>query len=109
VRVSFPWGPDHHAAPLPCSSAWGPGTRRMSAARPAIALDRASKVFPGGTVAVREVTLDVQTGEVLVIVGTSGSGKTTTMKMINRLIEPTGGTIRVGGRGIGNGHGNRGA
>ncbi|MBI4240758.1 MAG: ABC transporter ATP-binding protein [Candidatus Rokubacteria bacterium] len=74
----------------------------MSCSSPTIAitLDRVSKVYPGGHVAVRDVTLNIQTGEVLVLVGTSGSGKTTTMKMINRLVEPTSGSIRVGGEDI---------
>jgi osmoprotectant transport system ATP-binding protein len=64
-----------------------------------IKLDRVSKSFDNGrTYAVRDVSLRVDSGELLVLLGSSGCGKTTTLKMINRLIEPTAGTIEVGGR-----------
>ncbi|SDU41280.1 ABC transporter ATP-binding protein [Jiangella alkaliphila] len=62
-----------------------------------IRLDRVSKQYPDGTVAVQELTLEVQRGELVVLVGPSGCGKTTTMKMVNRLVEPTGGRIVVDG------------
>jgi osmoprotectant transport system ATP-binding protein len=67
---------------------------------PGISLEAVSKVYPGGHVALRELTLHVEPGEVLVLVGTSGSGKTTTMKMVNRLVEPTFGVVRVAGRDV---------
>jgi osmoprotectant transport system ATP-binding protein len=67
-------------------------------ARAAISLRNVTKRFPGGArPAVDGLTLDVAEGETVVLVGPSGCGKTTTMKMINRLIEPTGGTIEVDG------------
>ncbi|MFQ5948016.1 MAG: ABC transporter ATP-binding protein [Acidimicrobiia bacterium] len=70
-------------------------------ANPMIRLDRVTKVFPGtGSPAVSELSLDVPEGEVAVLIGPSGCGKTTTLKMINRLIEPTSGTIVVAGREI---------
>src|SRR5438128_1109855 len=47
--------------------------------------------------AVQDVSLTVGRGETLVLLGTSGCGKTTTLKMINRLIEPTNGSIQVDG------------
>jgi osmoprotectant transport system ATP-binding protein len=53
-----------------------------------------------GTHAVRGVSLDVADGETLVLLGSSGSGKTTILKMINRLIEPTSGVIRIKGEDI---------
>ncbi|WP_166346773.1 ABC transporter ATP-binding protein [Phytoactinopolyspora limicola] len=62
-----------------------------------IRLDGVSKRYPDGTVAVHELTLDVQRGELVVLVGPSGCGKTTTMKMVNRLVEPSGGRIFVDG------------
>src|ERR1700712_5296787 len=65
-----------------------------------IQLDRVTKRFPDGTVAVDELSLDVPTGEVLALLGTSGSGKTTTLRMVNRLIEPSGGSISIDGRDV---------
>lgn len=47
---------------------------------------------------VDELTLRVEEGELLVLAGASGSGKTTTLKMINRLVEPTAGEVRIAGR-----------
>ncbi|MCP3964834.1 MAG: ATP-binding cassette domain-containing protein [Lentisphaerae bacterium] len=55
--------------------------------------DNVSKIFPNGFKAVDNLNLEVKRGETLVLLGTSGSGKTTTMKMVNRLIEPTSGKI----------------
>jgi osmoprotectant transport system ATP-binding protein len=51
----------------------------------------------GGTVVVDDLTLRVCRGELLVLLGHSGCGKTTTLKMINRLVEPTSGAVRIGG------------
>ncbi len=66
-----------------------------------IRLEQVSKSFDGGeTYAVRDVSLRVASGELLVLLGSSGCGKTTTLKMINRLIEPTAGTIEVGGSNV---------
>ncbi|HEX6328948.1 MAG TPA: betaine/proline/choline family ABC transporter ATP-binding protein [Jiangellaceae bacterium] len=65
-----------------------------------IRLDRVSKRYPDGTVAVRELSLDVRRGELVTLVGPSGCGKTTTMKMVNRLIEPTSGRIFIDGRDV---------
>jgi osmoprotectant transport system ATP-binding protein len=62
-----------------------------------ISLRHVGKVFQDGEPAVADLSLDVARGETLVLVGPSGCGKTTTMKMINRLIEPTSGTITVDG------------
>jgi len=69
-------------------------------ADPMIRLQGVSKRFPDGTTAVEELSLDVPTGELAVFVGPSGCGKTTTMKMINRLIEPSGGQILLDGRDV---------
>jgi len=62
-----------------------------------IVLDRVRKQYADGTVAVNELSLDVAEGEIAVLVGPSGCGKTTTMRMINRLVEPTSGRILVDG------------
>ncbi|MEM6733020.1 MAG: ATP-binding cassette domain-containing protein, partial [Myxococcota bacterium] len=53
-----------------------------------------------GIVAVEDFTMSVPRGEMLVLLGGSGSGKTTTLKMVNRLIEPTDGTISIGGHNV---------
>ena len=64
-----------------------------------IELDGVSKSFDGGrSFAVQDVRLDVPRGGFVALVGASGSGKTTTLKMINRLIEPDRGEIRLDGR-----------
>jgi len=65
-----------------------------------IRFDGVWKEFDGGVVAVRDLSLEVAEGETLVLLGTSGSGKTTTMKMANRLIEPSRGTITINGSDI---------
>jgi osmoprotectant transport system ATP-binding protein len=66
-----------------------------------IKLENVSKSFDNGqTYAVRDVSLRVASGELLVLLGSSGCGKTTTLKMINRLIEPTAGSIEVGGNDV---------
>ena len=66
-----------------------------------ITLDRVSKRFPGtATDAVHELSLEIGEGEFVVLVGPSGCGKTTTMRMINRLIEPSGGRILLDGRDV---------
>ncbi len=49
----------------------------------------------GGSFAVRELSLDVLPGETLVLLGSSGSGKSTTLKLINRLLEPTEGSVEI--------------
>ena len=68
--------------------------------QPMIRFDHVRKVFPDGTVAVEDLSFDVAKGDVVTLVGPSGCGKTTTMKMVNRLFEPTGGTITVDGQDI---------
>jgi osmoprotectant transport system ATP-binding protein len=55
-----------------------------------------AKSYAGGAFAVRDLNLEVARGETLALLGASGCGKTTTLKMVNRLIEPTSGTITVG-------------
>jgi osmoprotectant transport system ATP-binding protein len=58
-----------------------------------IRLDAVSKRYGNGAVAVNELTLDVDAGDIAVLVGPSGCGKTTILRMVNRLIEPTSGRI----------------
>ncbi len=62
-----------------------------------IVFDDVSKVFADGTTAVGHLSLEVPSGEFTVFVGSSGSGKTTALRMINRMVEPTSGVITVDG------------
>ena len=73
-------------------------TVESSTRQPAISLRSVTKVFDGGdAAAVRDLSLDVPEGSVMALVGPSGCGKTTTLRMINRLVEPTSGTILLMG------------
>jgi osmoprotectant transport system ATP-binding protein len=58
-----------------------------------IRLEKVGKRYPGGQIAVRDLSIEFPTGELTMLVGPSGCGKTTTLKMINRLIEPSSGRI----------------
>jgi osmoprotectant transport system ATP-binding protein len=62
-----------------------------------IRLERVTKVY-GETIAVNDFSLEVDEGEVCVLIGPSGCGKTTTLRMVNHLIEPTSGRIFVNGK-----------
>ncbi|HKG49344.1 MAG TPA: ATP-binding cassette domain-containing protein [Actinomycetales bacterium] len=65
-----------------------------------IRLDGVGKTYPDGTVAVADLTLDVDSGELLALVGPSGCGKSTLLRMVNRLIEPTSGRILLDGEDV---------
>ena len=58
-----------------------------------IKFENVTKAYPDGTVAVDGLNLEAPTGKLTILVGPSGCGKTTSLRMINRLIEPTSGTI----------------
>lgn len=60
------------------------------------------KVYPDGTEAIKDFSLKVNEGELVTLIGPSGCGKTTTMKMVNRLIEPTAGNIYINDQNINN-------
>jgi osmoprotectant transport system ATP-binding protein len=66
-----------------------------------ITLRQVCKTYPNGVNAVCDLSMEIPEGETLVLLGTSGSGKTTTMKMLNRLIEPTSGQIFINRKDIG--------
>ncbi len=59
-----------------------------------------TKQFPDGTVAVRDFSLVIPSRKITVLVGSSGSGKTTILRMINRMVDPTSGTIEIDGEDI---------
>ena len=66
-----------------------------------IALEGLTKRFPGASApAVDALSLDIGAGEICVLIGPSGCGKTTTMRMINRMIEPDAGRIAIDGRDV---------
>ncbi len=65
-----------------------------------ITFDGVTKAFPGGNVAVDNLSLELPTGQITVFVGPSGCGKTTSLRMINRTIEPTSGTICIDGEDV---------
>lgn len=65
-----------------------------------IEFQNVSKIYKGGKVAVEDVNLSFEKGEFICFIGTSGSGKTTTMRMINRMTDPTQGKILIDGKSI---------
>jgi osmoprotectant transport system ATP-binding protein len=65
-----------------------------------IALENVGKVYPDGTVAVGDISLDVGAGELVVLIGPSGCGKSTILRMLNRLIEPSKGRILIDGEDV---------
>jgi osmoprotectant transport system ATP-binding protein len=68
---------------------------------PLIELDKVGKSYDGGrSFALREVSLSIEAGAFIALVGASGSGKTTAMKLINRLLEPDSGEVRLEGQAV---------
>ena len=63
-----------------------------------IEFDHVTKAYAGGSVAVDDLSLTIPSGAITVLVGPSGCGKTTSLRMINRMIDPTKGQIRIDGR-----------
>lgn len=58
------------------------------------------KVFPNGTTAVDDLNLEIPAGSLTVFVGPSGCGKTTSLRMLNRMVDPSSGTVEVNGRNV---------
>jgi osmoprotectant transport system ATP-binding protein len=80
------------------SSEIGPGNYQQVPTQLAIEFLEVSKAIHSSALIVDRVSLQVRRGETLVLLGRSGSGKTTTLKLINRLLDPTSGEIRVENR-----------
>jgi osmoprotectant transport system ATP-binding protein len=86
-------GAEHSGAEQP----GGPAARHESVHGEQIVLEGVTKRYPRQKeAAVDDISLTIPAGEIVMLVGPSGCGKTTTMKMINRLIEPTSGRILIG-------------
>ena len=65
-----------------------------------IRFERVTKTHGGGSRALDEISFEVAAGELMVLLGPSGCGKTTTLKSINRLVEPTSGTVYLDGKDV---------
>jgi len=65
-----------------------------------VELERVSKTYRGGAVALADLSLAVGAGEICALVGPSGGGKTTALKTVNRLIEPTSGAVLIDGKNV---------
>src|SRR5580700_8371293 len=68
--------------------------------RALISFEQVTKRYPDGTVAVDGLSLTAPDGAITVLVGPSGCGKTTSLRMVNRLIEPSSGRILIDGRNV---------
>ena len=64
---------------------------------PILSIQHLTKVYPSGTQALDGINLDIERGEFVVLIGLSGSGKSTLLRYVNRLIDPTSGTILFDG------------
>ena len=65
-----------------------------------LSIKNLSKVYAGGKKAVDNMTIDIESGDFIAFIGTSGSGKTTALRMINRMIESTEGELTIDGKNI---------
>jgi phosphonate transport system ATP-binding protein len=75
--------------------------RDLTERRGHITFDNAEVVYPNGTVGLRGVSLEIPSGQMVVVVGLSGAGKSTLIRCINGLVPVTGGAVRVGDRTVG--------
>ena len=76
-----------------------PHTKELVHLKPeALEIQQGSKQFPDGTYALRNIEWRVNKGGTMALIGESGSGKTTFLRLLNRLIEPTAGTVVIQGK-----------
>lgn len=73
---------------------------RVAVSEPILQIEHLSKTYADGTRALADVSFSVAPGQFLVVIGLSGSGKSTLLRCLNRLVEPTSGTIRFQGRDV---------
>lgn len=66
-----------------------------------LSINGLTKIYQGNTKAVDDMSIDIEDGEFVAFIGTSGSGKTTALRMLNRMIEPSSGTISIDDKNIG--------
>jgi osmoprotectant transport system ATP-binding protein len=76
---------------------------QASGQRPMIEFRNVTKIYDGGRPAVDDLTMDIDRGRITVFVGPSGCGKTTSLRMINRMVEPTSGRILLEGQDVSQG------
>ncbi|MCX7601490.1 MAG: ATP-binding cassette domain-containing protein, partial [Meiothermus sp.] len=69
-----------------------------SKAEAIVSVQGVSMVFPNGTVALKDANLEIAQGEFISLIGPSGCGKTTLLRLLADLIQPSSGTIRIGGK-----------
>lgn len=67
-----------------------------------LSIKNLTKIYSGNKKAVDNISLNIEAGEFVAFIGTSGSGKTTALRMINRMIEPTEGSIEMNGKDVRN-------
>ncbi len=88
--------PQRELASEPSIAASSPGVQTGDV----VALDGASRVYPGGVAALREVSVRIRYGELVGVVGPSGSGKSTMLHLMGALDRPSGGTVRIDGHDV---------
>jgi phosphonate transport system ATP-binding protein len=86
------------ADPLPAGAAPAAAPRPGAGAEPLLVVERVTKRYPNGTVALDGVSMAARPGELTVVLGHNGSGKSTLVRCVVRLTDPTAGSIRVAGR-----------
>jgi phosphonate transport system ATP-binding protein len=72
---------------------------------PAVSFDSVTKIYGEDTVALNDISVDIEEGQFVILLGPSGAGKSTFLRVLNGLTAPTEGTVQIGGRAVG---GNRG-
>ena len=87
-------GPDSDSRPRPAVNSAG------ASQEPVIAFRRASYQAPAGALLLDSLNLEISAGSTLVLLGRSGAGKTTTLKLVNRLLVPTAGDVLVEGKSV---------